>query len=220
MIRAHAIVALSKLVGTEDPDELEAGESTAEELILDALCFDTAPYVPNTHLLLNTQLTPLHSEVRRASLLNIPVTLETLPVILTRTRDLDTITRKLVFSTVLLTKLDHPKRLTIAQREEVIKAGLGDREPAVRAAAGKLVTSWYDLAHAESQDFSEPPFGGDDGGVMRAFDKLLGLFDVVGPGEEVAADAMLAVFTTRPTLPDGFVFAGGYMSEFVSGWSS
>ncbi|KAK1232890.1 chromosome condensation complex Condensin, subunit G [Marasmius sp. AFHP31] len=197
LIRAHAIVALSKLVGTEDPDELETGESTAEELVLDALCFDTAP------------------EVRRAALLNIPVTPETLPVVLTRTRDLDTITRKLVFSTVLLTKLDHPKRLTIAQREEAIKAGLGDREPAVRGAAGKLVTSWYDLAHAESEDSSEAPFGGDDGGIMRGFAKFLSLFDVVGPGEEVAADAMLAVFTTRPALPDGFVFGEEYWNDLT-----
>ncbi|KAL0058503.1 chromosome condensation complex Condensin, subunit G [Marasmius tenuissimus] len=192
LIRAHAIVALSKLVGTEDPDELEAGESTAEELVLDALW-----------------------KFVRAALLNIPVTPETLPVILTRTRDLDTITRKLVFSTVLLTKLDHPKRLTIAQREEAIKAGLGDREPAVRGAAGKLVTSWYDLAHAESEDDPQAPFGGDDGGIMRGFAKFLSLFDVVGPGEEVAADAMLAVFTTRPALPDGFVFSGLVGPVFV-----
>ncbi|KAL0578384.1 chromosome condensation complex Condensin, subunit G [Marasmius crinis-equi] len=195
IIRAHSVVALSKLVGTEDPDELEVGESTAEELILDALCFDTA------------------AEVRRAALLNIPVSPETLPVILTRTRDLDTITRKLVFSTVLLSKLDHPKRLTIAQREQVIKAGLGDREAAVRVATGKLVTSWFDLAMSDSQDASEASFGGDDGGVMHAFAKFLGLFDVVGPGEEVAVDAMLAVFTTRPALPESFVFSDEYWND-------
>ncbi|KAG7094853.1 hypothetical protein E1B28_005661 [Marasmius oreades] len=195
LIRAHVVVALSKLVGTEDPDELEAGECTAEELILDALCFDPAP------------------EVRRAALLNIPVTSETLPVILTRTRDVDTITRKLVFSAALQNKLDHPRRLTIAQREEIVKAGLGDREPAVRVAAGKLVTSWFDLVVTESQGPPEGSFVGDDGGVMRGLIKFLSLFDVVGPGEAVAVDAVLALFTTRPSLLDAFVFSDDFWND-------
>jgi condensin complex subunit 3 len=34
--------------------------------------------------------------------------------------------------------------LTIAQREEIVRYGLGDREPAVRSAAGSLVGKWAD----------------------------------------------------------------------------
>jgi len=45
VIRAHAIIALSKLAGTEDPDELGSGESTAVELVLEAMCYDSAVYV-------------------------------------------------------------------------------------------------------------------------------------------------------------------------------
>jgi condensin complex subunit 3 len=38
----------------------------------------------------------------------------------------------------------HPRALTIAQREQVLCNGLGDHEPAVRAAAGKLIGAWVD----------------------------------------------------------------------------
>ncbi|THV00743.1 hypothetical protein K435DRAFT_718742 [Dendrothele bispora CBS 962.96] len=196
VIRAHAIIALSKLVGTEDPDELESGESTATELILDAMCYDSAV------------------EVRRAALLNIPITPDSLPIILTRAKDADTITRKLIYSSVLSAKLDHPRRMTIAQREDIIKAGLGDREPAVRVAAGKMVTGWFDLVMRELEPPAEGErWTGDDGGVMRAFVKFLCLFDVVGPGEAIAVDAVLAVFTTRPGLTNVFVFSDEFWEE-------
>ncbi|KAI3616327.1 condensin subunit cnd3 [Moniliophthora roreri] len=188
LIRAHSVVALSKLIGTEDSDELEDGESTVEELLLDALCYDSAP------------------EVRRAALLNIPLTPQTLPVIMTRMRDTDSITRKLVFSAVLKAKLEHPRRLTIAQREEIVKAGLGDREAAVRAAAGKLVTGWFELVSSEPDNQATSTWTGDDGGVMKGLVKFLQLFDVVGPGAAVAVDAVLAIFTMKPNLSNVFVF--------------
>jgi hypothetical protein len=37
---------------------------------------------------------------------------------------------------------------------------------------------------------------------------VLGLFDVIGLGEAVAVDAVLSIFTTRPDMPDTFVFSG------------
>lgn len=49
---------------------------------------------------------------------------------------------------------------------------------------------------------------GDDGGVMKGFINFLTYFDVVGPGEIIAVDAMLSVFTTKPALLDAFVFGG------------
>ena len=36
---------------------------------------------------------------------------------------------------------------------------------------------------------------------------FLGLFHVVGPGEAVAVDAVLSIVTTKPALPDAFVFS-------------
>ena len=147
------------------------------------------------------------SEVRRAALLNLPLLPTTLDTILTRTRDTDVVTRKLVYSHVLQTKLGHPRHLTIGQREQIIKDGLGDREPSVRLAAGKLVASWFDLVLPE-RDAEGMAWVGDDAGVMKGFVKFLTLFDVVGPGEVVAVDAMLSIFVTRPNLTEVFVFPG------------
>lgn len=150
----------------------------------------------------------IFSEVRRAALVNIPLAPSTLDIILSRTRDVDPITRKLVYNGVFQSKLGHPRQLSIAQREQIVKDGLGDREPGVRVAAGKLLASWFDTAMAEVPKTEESTWEGDDGGVMKGLIHFLGLFDVVGPGEAVAVDAVLSIFTTRPDLPDIFTFQG------------
>ncbi|KDR80169.1 hypothetical protein GALMADRAFT_62541 [Galerina marginata CBS 339.88] len=197
LIRTHAVVALSKLLGSEDPDEVGQGEQTILQTLLDIVSTDPAP------------------EVRRAVLLHVPLSPPTIDSILTRTRDIDPVTRKLVYSGVLQPKLGHPRHLTIAQREQIVKDGLGDREPAVRVAAGKLVTSWFDVVLAEAKDKDESTWEGDDGGVMKGLIKFLGLFDVVGPGETVAVDAVLSIFTTRPDTADVFVFPDAFWKELT-----
>ncbi|KAE9400263.1 hypothetical protein BT96DRAFT_938756 [Gymnopus androsaceus JB14] len=120
------------------------------------------------------------SEVRRAA----PVIPETLPVIITRTRDTDTLTLKLAYSAVLEPKLGHPRHLTIAQRE-ITKAGLGDCEAVVRAASAKMIMKWLDIAMSKEPDPSSAPksWEGEDGGVMKGFTNFLAFFDVIGPGE-------------------------------------
>ena len=82
--------------------------------------------------------------MRRAALLNITASKPTLVPILSRTRDQDPTLRKILYAHVL-TALPHPKLLSIAQREEIVKNGLKDREPVVRAAAGRLVGGWVDI---------------------------------------------------------------------------
>src|SRR6201999_3119301 len=99
------------------------------------------------------------------------------------------------------------RHLSIAQREQVIKDGLGDREPTVRVAAGKLCASWFDIVLAEP-DSDEITWEGDSDGVMKGFLKFLALFDVVGPGEAIAVDAILSIFITRPSVLSTFVFPG------------
>ncbi|KAF8155928.1 nuclear condensing complex subunit [Crassisporium funariophilum] len=208
LIRAHAVMALSKLVGSENPDEIEEGEQTILQTLLDTISTDPS------------------AEVRRAALVHIPVTPTSLDAILSRTRDIDPVMRKLVYAGVLQVKLGHPRQLSIAQREQVVKDGLGDREPAVRVAAGKLVTSWFDVVVAEGlkTGAAEARSGGkedgtgwegDDGGVMKGLIGLLGLFDVVGPGEAVAVDAILSVFTTRPETPDVFLFPDSFWKNMT-----
>ncbi|KAG6841281.1 hypothetical protein C0991_000259 [Blastosporella zonata] len=190
-------MALSKLAGSEDPDEVVPGEKTILEVLLDVIAYDPAP------------------EVRRAALVSVPLLASTMDTILSRTRDTDALTRKLVYFNVLQTKLGHPRQLTIAQRELVIKDGLGDREPSVRVAAGKLAASWFEMVIAEPGEAEEYTWDGDDGGIMKGFLRFLTLFDVVGPGEAVAVDAVLSIFVTRPNIPDVFVFPETYWKELT-----
>ncbi|KAJ7598768.1 nuclear condensing complex subunit [Mycena floridula] len=195
-VRSQAVIALSKLVGTEEVDELEPGEKTILELMLEIMSFDPS------------------AEVRRAAIVSIPLTPESLDAALARTRDTDTLTRKLVYS-VFKDKLHHPRQLTISQREDMIKTGLGDREAAVRVAVGKLLETWFDIALAQVKEPEEQSWTGDDSGVMRGFIQFLTFFDVVGPGEAVAADAMLSIFTTRPKLSELFVFQDAYWTNLT-----
>ncbi|KAM6503310.1 Nuclear condensing complex subunit [Amanita muscaria] len=196
LIRAYVAVALSKLVGTEDPNEVQDGGKTILETLLEITCLDDA------------------AEVRRAALLNIPLDNTTLDTLLSRTRDTDLAIRRLVYS-MLQSKLSHPRQLSIAQRELIIKDGLGDREPTVRLAAGKLVASWFDKVKGEATIPDDETWKGDDGGVMRGFVAFLSLFDVVGPGESIAVDAMLSIFVTRPELADSFDFQEVYWKELT-----
>lgn len=73
-----------------------------------------------------------------------------------------------------------------------------------------MIMKWLDIAMSETPDPTGPPqsWEGDDGGVMKGFINFLAFFDVVGPGEVIAVDAMLSVFTTKPALLDTFVFGG------------
>ncbi|KAJ6523478.1 nuclear condensing complex subunit [Mycena vulgaris] len=156
-IRAQAVGALARLIGSEDPSELRHGERSIFDVLLDILSSDPA------------------ADVRRAALLHVPLSAATLGAILARTRDVDALTRKLVYTSGVQ---QHPRHLSIAQREQLVQTGLGDREPAVRLAAGKMVLAWFDVAH---------PDGADEMDALLAF---LALFDVVGPGEAVAVDAL------------------------------
>ncbi|KAL1732156.1 nuclear condensing complex subunit [Schizophyllum commune] len=201
-VRVQATIALSKLIGTDDADELPDGEPTILQTLIEVLTTDPAP------------------EVRRAALLNVPLLNESTPAILARSRDVDALTRKLVFSTVMAGKLSHPRLLTIAQREKVVKNGLGDREPGVRMAAAKMVTGWFErmlnAEDAEGQPAAAPiQWRGDEGGIMHAFIRFLCLFDVVGLGEAVATDAVLSVLVTKPQYTEAFVFEERYWLDLT-----
>ncbi|KAJ7258714.1 nuclear condensing complex subunit [Mycena haematopus] len=193
-IRSQAVSALARLIGSEDPSELQDGERSILEVLLDVMTVDPA------------------ADVRRAALLHVPLTAATLPTILARARDVDPLTRKLVYASVLTPRLQHPRHLTIAQREHLVQTGLGDREPAVRLAAAKMVAAWFELMLAADADAdADPlPWTGDDGGIMVALIAFLTLFDVVGPGEAVAVDALLSLLSTRADLFDVFVFSEDY----------
>lgn len=96
------------------------------------------------------------------------------------------------------------------QREKVIKDGLGDREGTVRASASKLIMKWFDLIVVNVSNEKEYTWQGDDGGIMRALVRFLELFDVIG-GEQMALDALNAIFVLKPEYLDIFTFSGEYL---------
>jgi condensin complex subunit 3 len=144
-------------------------------------------------------------------LLNIPLSLTTLDAIFARTRDTDTVMRKLVYSAILDQHcfdsdgsgmgIVHPRVLTIAQRELIIRNGLGDREPAVRQAAGSLLGTWVDVARGEVKNDESKSINDD---VLA----LLNLFDLTE--STVAEDALLSVFETRRDIFDHLEFNGEF----------
>lgn len=110
----------------------------------------------------------------------------TIPSLLTRARDFDPVTRKLLYTTVL-PRLEHPKQLALAQREFIIRQGLGDREEPVRAAAARLLGTWLDACEGDIVNY-------------------LKLFDVLD--RELAVDALKSVLVTRPDIINKAEFNG------------
>ncbi|WRT70673.1 uncharacterized protein IL334_007671 [Kwoniella shivajii] len=167
-VRVQAALGLAKLQSGEDEDELEEGQESLGEVLLDLLRFDPA------------------AEVRRAALYNLPRTPTTLPHILARTRDVDPILRRTVYAGSLsASALPDARVLSIAQREEIVRNGLGDREGNVRKAAAGMLGGWVDLVEGELIEF-------------------LSRFDVVS--SQVAEEALISVFVTRPDLLDTIEF--------------
>ncbi|KAG6370186.1 hypothetical protein JVT61DRAFT_12333 [Boletus reticuloceps] len=169
-IRVQAAVALSKLCGSEDPSDVEEGEQAAIDVFLDTLSCD--PAAPP-------------------------------PCILARSRDTDTVMRRLVYSAVLEKNCItpdgssmgplHPRVLAISQRELIIRNGLGDREPAVRSAAGSLLGAWVEVVRGSTK-------AEEDGSAMDDVLAFLGLFDL--NENTVAEDALLSIFATRVDIFD------------------
>ena len=91
-----------------------------------------------------------HSEVRRAALYNLPRNPATLPYILARTRDVDPILRRTVYhGSLSATALPDSRELSIGQREDIARNGLGDREGSVRKAVAEMLGGWVDQADGD-----------------------------------------------------------------------
>ena len=195
-IRAISATSLAKLLFTEEPDDVTEGETSILEALVDVLKYDTSP------------------EVRRAALVNIHVTADTIPHLLTRTRDIDSGVRKHTYSTVLernsnigegedskLVGHAHPRFLSIEHREMVIKHGLGDREPSVRAAAANLVGTWVDVMRNPDQIVKNETPAQELEQTMLSFLTLFDLQEVTIPEE-----ALMSVFKTRAEIFDNLEF--------------
>ncbi|KAJ6631026.1 nuclear condensing complex subunit [Mycena sp. CBHHK59/15] len=228
MIRVQVIIALSKLAGSEDPSELDEGEQTVLQVLLDTLISDPS------------------ADVRRATMLNIPVGPASLPALLTRTRDTDTTIRKLIYSSVLdgaAANSAHPHTLTIAQRELLVRNGLGDREKSVRSAAANLLGTWIGVVGEDpvkpdeelasrmadvdiSKTEDKPPLTNAEKQqkIVKTLTTFLHMFDLsfvsadAGgemQGGKLASDALKSVFDTRPDIFEDLYFGDAYFAELT-----
>jgi condensin complex subunit 3 len=191
-IRAISAASLAKLLPTEEPDDVTDGETSILEALISVLKYDTSP------------------EVRRAALVNIHVTADTIPHLLTRTRDLDSNVRKHAYSTVLERNSSigegedsksvgnaHPRFLSIEHREMVVKHGLGDREPSVRAAAASLVGTWVDVMRNPDEIVKNETPAQELEQTILSFLTLFDLQEVT-----IAEEALMSVFKTRTEIFD------------------
>lgn len=204
-IRAISATSLAKLLPTEETDHFSEGETSILDALVDVLKYDTSP------------------EVRRAALVNIHVTADTIPHLLTRTRDLDSGVRKHTYSTVLerncgigegedskTVGFAHPRFLSIEHREMVIKHGLGDREPSVRAAAASLVGTWVDVMRNPDQVVkNESPAQALEQTIL-SFLTLFDLQEVTIPEE-----ALMSVFKTCNEVFDNLEFGDAFWENLT-----
>ena len=163
----------------------------------------------------------VYRDVRKAALSHIPQTSTTLPLILLRTRDTDTNIRKLVYASILSSScvpdtlydsswVGHPRSLTIAQRELVVKNGLGDREALVKNACEGLIGGWVDVVREKENDA-----GANKGEVVEDVIAFLKLFDLADPESKIGEDALLSVFKTRVDIFDALEFGDAYWASLT-----
>ncbi|KAI5288293.1 hypothetical protein KEM54_005321 [Ascosphaera aggregata] len=174
-VRNQAVTGLSRLVGDDGDGD---GKALLDKL-LDILQNDS------------------NAEVRRTLLLNLPLTRRTLPFLLERARDIDTTTRKALYSRLLPTLGDF-RHLSLSMREKLLRWGIQDRDEAVRKATGRLFYEYWieDCAASHHQENgSEEPIVSNP-----ALIELMERIDVLNSGLEngVAHEAMRSFWEGRP----------------------
>ena len=172
MIRVQAVLGLGRLAGNEDDeeeDDYDSDEDDASGLLVKLI-----------EVLQNDP----SADVRRSLLLNLPLTPGTLPYLLERARDLDSATRRALYSR-LLPALGDFRHLSLSMREKLLRWGLRDRDENVRKAAARLFReSWI-------QDCLGPKPQAEDGKAAElqppridALLELLERIDVINSGVE------------------------------------
>ena len=197
MVRVQAVLGLGRLAGNEDEgaqEDMGNEDDDASGLLVKLL-----------EVLQNDS----SADVRRSLLLNLPLTPGTLPYLLERARDLDSATRRALYSR-LLPALGDFRHLSLSMREKLLRWGLRDRDENVRKATAKLFRErWI-------EDCAGPrPNDEDVQGVKQALPpsidgllELLERIDVVNSAVDkgVASEAMREFWNGRPDYRDEISF--------------
>lgn len=145
----------------------------------------------------------IFSEVRRATLVNMPVNERTILNLIDRTSDTDPSIRKILYSSIL-PKIS-PQKLSMFQREFIVRKGLGDREPSVKTAARSLIATWMRALQPEAGEDHPEDGRGTESKVESEVILMLKLFDLT---QDVAVDVLLSIFTTEVRVFNKIEFNG------------
>ncbi|GAB7347036.1 hypothetical protein MBLNU459_g3180t1 [Dothideomycetes sp. NU459] len=206
-VRMHAIYGLNRLAAEldEDQEDEDSEDEDAGSGVLEKL--------------LNVLQNDPSAEVRRALLLNLPLTPATLPYLLERARDLDAATRRALYAR-LLPALGDFRHLSLTHREKLLRWGLRDRDETVRKATARLFRErWIEdcaaLPAASSSDNAHDPEDKKKSGPVQAADpsldallELLERIDVTNSGTVggIALEAMREFWDGRPDYRDYVTF--------------
>jgi len=160
-VRVQVVIVLGKLACGEDLEVTEGGVQSLTDILRNLMQFDPSP------------------EVRRAALPGVHTQLnkQTVPLLLSRAKDPDPNVRRTVFR-VLKTTPVPARSLSLEQRTLIVRYGLGDRAPVVKAEVGRLLASWVD--------------------GTKDLEEFVSLFDL--SADKIAEDALGAVLAERPEL--------------------
>ena len=196
MIRVQAVLGLGRLAGNEDDGEQENADSDDDEAggLLERL-LEVLQHDPS-------------ADVRRSLLLNLPLTPSTLPYLLERARDVDSATRRALYSR-LLPALGDFRHLSLSMREKLLRWGLRDRDENVRKATARLFHERWIEDCAGSPTVTEGRADAET--TVPSADALLELLeriDVVNSAVEhgVAGEAMKEFWTGRPDYREAVSF--------------
>ncbi len=206
-IRLEAVVALGRIVENEIDEEQVEQDSDEDiapgllEKLLDVLQNDT------------------NADVRRALLLNLPITPTTLPYLLERARDRDAPTRRTLYSR-LLPKLGDFRHLSLSMREKLLRWGLRDRDEKVRKAAARLFAErWIeDCAGTKANVDGDIDKNKLHSPSMPALLELLERIDIINAGAEsgIGLDAMKEFWSSRPDYVDAVVFEDDFWNNLTT----
>ncbi|KAJ3985276.1 nuclear condensing complex subunit [Lentinula detonsa] len=205
-VRQHAAIALCALLRVDDTEELTTrGLYPLTEILLDTLSYDVNEYV------------------RLSVLQKLDLNKDTLDDILDRTRDTAVQIRKEVYSklekSVLLNDEDddleigsaHPRTLSMAQRDLIVKNGIGDRDSSVRDSAVKVFTKWVNTI-VITQDSG--PQGPQEGSLQATpLVQLMTLFNL--HDDDSLSEAIIKIFEANPRILNNIPFCTTDWSSFT-----
>lgn len=205
MIRVQAILGLGRLAGNEDDGGQENADSDDDEASgLSERLLEILQHDPS-------------ADVRRSLLLNLPLTPSTLPYLLERARDVDSATRRALYSR-LLPALGDFRHLSLSMREKLLRWGLRDRDENVRKATARLFRErWIeDCAGPRTADESRPAGEAAPPSVDGLLE-LLERIDVVNSAVEhgVAGEAMKEFWLGRPDYRDAISFEDAFWDSLT-----